>query len=116
MHEFQIQSTLVEGVWVVALRGEARVEFSDGLVREVARILSEEPADVLLNCKQLQFLDSASTGALLQVASQVRGCDRAVALYGLSNVVRRVLDVTKLSESLSIAADETEARALLTER
>lgn len=116
MQEFEIESELREGAWLIALRGEARVEFSDRLVREVVRLLDEAPRDVLLNCEQLQFLDSASTGALLKVATLVPEHDHRVAMFGLSPLVQRVLDVTRLSERFAIAPNETEARALLTER
>lgn len=116
MQDFVVESTLQNGAWLVSMRGEARVESSNRLVHEVSRILEEEPADVLLDCEQLQFLDSASTGALLRVASDVQKHDRRVALFGLSPVVQRVLDVTRLAERFAIAPSETEARALLTER
>ena len=116
MQDFAITSTLRDGVWVIDVTGEARVEFSDDLVREVARLLEQTPTDVLLNCKQLQFMDSASTGALLRVDAQTRSHDRRMALFHLSPIVQRVLDVTNLAECFAIAPDETQARALLTER
>lgn len=116
MEAFSIESVFRDGAWVITTRGEVRVEFKDRLVAEVDRCLAEHPADILLNFKHIQFLDSASTGALLQVDATAKAQGHVVVLFALSHVVARVLDVTRLNECFPIAEDEAGAREYLTER
>lgn len=105
------------GVRVMAVQGEARVEISDQLTREALEAIGPlEHPRVALDLSGLDFIDSASTGALVhlrEVIETERG--GSLVLCGLKRVVRRVLDVTGLACRFDIREDRADALAHLTD-
>jgi anti-anti-sigma factor len=98
---------------IVTLQGEARLETVQRLDEAASEVLDRGAQHVLLDMTQLAFMDSASTGALLRLRSQMGERGGSLVLFGLQRVIRRLLEHSGLQDRFTCAADETEARAKL---
>src|ERR1700733_4486818 len=86
------------GVPVVILSGELDSSNADSLEATVAPITAEPPELLIFDLSGLRFIDSAGIAVLIGVAGKVN----AVRLRRPSPIVRRVIEITGLSEVLHI--------------
>ena len=111
MTGLEVSTRWDEGTCILALVGEARLETVQRLDDATSEALDRGAQHVLLDMTHLAFMDSASTGALLRLRSQIGERDGALVLYGLQRVIQRLLEHSGLHERFTCAADEAEARA-----
>jgi len=86
------------GVPVVVLSGELDSSNADALSTELASITARRPERLIIDLSGLRFMDSAGIAVLVGVAGRVG----SVCLRNPSKVVRRVIELTGLSELLPI--------------
>jgi anti-anti-sigma factor len=95
-------ATTIDGVRAnVALRGELDVLATSELEPELAR-LAEEPglAEVALDLRTLDFLDSSGLRAVLLGARLLAENDRRLVLVRGPSPVQRVFELTRTTEQL----------------
>jgi anti-sigma B factor antagonist len=86
------------GVPVVTISGELDSSNAASLEAAIAPIAAEHPERLVFDLSGLRFMDSAGIAVLVGVASKVN----AVQLRNPSEVVRRVIELTGLSDVLCI--------------
>jgi len=97
--EVTIQTTAdPAGVPVVVLSGELDSSNVDALSARLTSITAEQPERVIFDLSGLRFMDSAGIAVLVGTARSVKN----VCLRNPSDVVRRVIEVTGLTELLPI--------------
>lgn len=92
-----------DGVEIVVLKGEHDLG-SLPLVRGALEAATGEDQALVIDLSQATFVDSSILGAVLEARRQASEAGRgfAVACDGASEPVRRVLEVTGLSEELPV--------------
>ena len=104
------------GAAVVAVAGELDMATADRLVASVAGLpRAHDP--IVLDLRQVSFLDSSGMRALLDVSDHAAGLGRAVGLLQPSTAVTRLLDLVDLRSRFTEIDDiepATVARLLLT--
>jgi anti-sigma B factor antagonist len=92
--------TLVDptGIPIVSLSGELDSSNAGSLEAAVASLTAEQPEQLIFDLSRLRFMDSAGIAVLIGAAAQVK----AVHLRDPSPIVRRVVEVTGLSDVLPI--------------
>lgn len=98
---------------ILELRGEARLETVNRLDQEAADAIEGGAQDLILDMTHLQFMDSASTGSLLRLDTEVGNGGGSLVLCGMRRVIQRLLERAGLQERFRTAADEAGARELL---
>jgi len=102
--DFDISTTWDAAVPVVALSGEADVltapQIRDALFAVVAR-----QANVVVDMSGLTFIDSSALGVLVVARKRFAGAGGGIRLHGLRPQVRRVFDITGLSDAFPILDD-----------
>jgi anti-sigma B factor antagonist len=97
----------VEGVSIVDLRG--RIDFGDGSTR-LREILSDLVTSgtkkVLLNMKNVDFVDSSGIGEMVRGHVQLAKIGGQLKLVNLSNHVNMLLHVTRLNKVFEIFDNE----------
>jgi anti-anti-sigma factor len=88
------------GVPVVILSGELDSSNVGSLEATVALVTAEPPELLIFDLSGLRFIDSAGIAVLIGVAGKVN----AVRLRHPSPIVRRVIEITGLSQVLNIEA------------
>jgi len=88
------------GAPIVILSGELDSSNAGSLEAAVAPITARLPERLIFDLSDLRFIDSAGIAVLIGVAGRVS----AVRLRDPSPIVRRVIEITGLSEVLQIEA------------
>jgi anti-sigma B factor antagonist len=83
----------------VILSGELDIAAAPEL-REALTQIAEEDRDVLVDLEDLTFLDSTGISVLVMACKRIRSQGGGFSVVGVSDVVRRVLEVTSLLEFL----------------
>jgi anti-anti-sigma factor len=98
---FSFQTT-VDGLRAnVALRGELDLLATSELEPELARLTSEPGiAEVALDLRELDFLDSSGLRAVLLAAQLLGENDRRLVLVRGPSLVQRVFELTRTTERL----------------
>jgi len=87
-----------DGTPVIRLAGELDMTSADDVRSAMESVLSRAPGRVVFETSGLQFMDSSGIALLLSVAQQVP----AVELRAPSPIVRRLIELTGLEETLRI--------------
>ena len=86
------------GVAIVTVSGDLDISNAGRLERAVASITAERAERLIFDLSALRFMDSAGIAVLLDAAGKVN----AVRLRDPSPAVRRVVELTGLTDVLSI--------------
>jgi len=88
------------GTWVLAVGGEIDVATSPELRRELHQLADRQPAHLVLDLRDVTFIDSSGLGVLVGALKRLReeGRGDVLVLEGLQEPVRKVFDITGLTE------------------
>ena len=104
-----VQSRRVGYVTVVDCRGRLVAgEDSEVLNKEVKRCIDNH-LDVVVNLKDVSFIDSSGLGMLVRLASTTRNASASLRFCGANEQMQKVLELTKLSDVLTMHASEAQA-------
>ena len=98
---------LVGGVTIVDLSG--RIVLGDGstALRDLVRnLISEGNKKILLNLRNVDYIDSSGLGELVSAFTSMRSRGGALKLLNLSKRVQSLLQITKLYTVFDITDDE----------
>ena len=98
---------LVGGVTIVDLSG--RIVLGDGstALRDLVRnLISEGNKKILLNLRNVDYIDSSGLGELVSAFTSMRSGGGELKLLNLSKRVQALLQITKLSTVFDITDDE----------
>ena len=115
---FQVGDQELDGVRVIAVSGELDLSTAPRLEEPLDAALAGGAATVVIDLSGCEFIDSTGIALIVRAwqrldgDSQSNGSSR-FALCGLSNQVRRLLEVSGLESSLPIFGSCDEARARL---
>jgi anti-sigma B factor antagonist len=85
----------------VELRGDVDMATAPELRRTLEELIDGGATEVVLDCRNLEFLDSSGIGALVAARTRV-GAEGVIALEAPRANVRKVLEVTGVDQDLSI--------------
>lgn len=109
-HSAQIRS--VGDTPVIDLQGRITLGESSARLREAAeQLFAEGKSRILLNMSGVPYIDSAGLGAIASCHVKARSAGGGVGLFEVSERVRDLLELTKLSEKVPVFADEKAALA-----
>ena len=101
------------GICLLRLMGEARVEGIPQLEKAVATSLGEGAQSLLLDLTSLAFMDSASAGTLMRVAQELKKDGGHLVMFGVPRMIARMIDAAGLAACFDLADDEAAARAVV---
>lgn len=101
---FTARQGTTAGKWTLAVSGEFDVATSPELRRELHQIADRDPTLIVLDLRGVTFIDSSGLAVLVGVLKRLREENRgdAVVLEGLQDPVRKVFDITGLTEVFSV--------------
>jgi anti-sigma B factor antagonist len=98
---------LVGGVTIVDLRGRIVLgEASTGLRDLVQYLASEGIKKILLNFRDVDYIDSSGLGELVSAFTSIRSQGGELKLLNLSKRVRSLLQITRLLTVFDVTDDE----------
>jgi anti-sigma B factor antagonist len=106
--EFSLAESSHEGVAVLAVGGEADVVTAPQ-IRDALFAISERSPVVIVDFTDLSFIDSTALGVLIVARKRFGEAGGEVRLVGLQPHIRKVFDITGLTESFPIHVSLDEA-------
>jgi anti-anti-sigma factor len=91
----------------IALVGELDISTASRLEDELGRQEAERPDLIVLDLQRLTFMDSTGLRLLISADSRAREEGRSVAILQGTEMVQRVMRLTRLDERLNIVEDPT---------
>lgn len=107
--QLRLTTRTVNGVAVVDCNG--RIVFGDeaAALRETVKSLITNHKNILLNMKEVTYIDSGGLGILVGLYTSARNNGAEVKLTNLTSRVGQLLQVTKLLTVFEVFDDETSA-------
>ena len=107
--QLRMSTRSVEGVLVVDCSGRVVFGEESATLRDtVKRLLAESPK-VVLNLREVNYVDSGGLGTLVSLYTSARNAGGAVKLANLSKRVGDLLQLTKLLTIFEVFDDEEAA-------
>lgn len=112
---FETSSEQLDGVRVIAVRGELDLGTAPDLEDPLDAALADGGAPILIDLSQCEFIDSTGLALIVRTWQQLGGKDGGgrLAVCSHNDQVRRVLDVSGLDQSIPVHATREEALATL---
>jgi anti-anti-sigma factor len=88
----------------VLMSGELDISTATRLEDDLHRVEAEQPRLIVLDLAQLSFMDSTGLRLLITADARAREQGRRLAIVQGSEMVQRVLRLTRLDERLDIVA------------
>jgi anti-sigma B factor antagonist len=96
---------------VVTVRGELEVTSALALATRFGEVVEERSGPVIVDLCDLSFMDSTGLNVLLTAFRRLRKRGRAMAIVCPPGPVRRVFELTRMLETLSVCDDRERAMA-----
>jgi anti-sigma B factor antagonist len=110
MMECQAATREAGQVAIIDLKGGLTVASGIGLLRQqVKSLVAAGHKNVLVNLKELIYLDSAGMGELVSACTTLRNLGGDLRLVSPQERVRNLLQMTKLASIFSVFGDEQAA-------
>ncbi|MCC8015463.1 MAG: STAS domain-containing protein [Eubacterium sp.] len=94
--------------WEVSLEGEIDIFNSDDVKSGLLALLAEKEQNVIIDCKNLSYIDSTGLSALVAMLKKVKAYSGDVTLKNLLPNVYKVIKITNLDKLFIIEGDGNE--------
>ncbi len=94
---------------VIDLHGDIDGFAEEALNRAYAEAIQSQPAEVLLNFKDVEYINSTGIALIVGVLAQARKTGRRLLTCGLSPHYAEIFQITRLSDFMTIYPDEASA-------
>ena len=94
---------------VVYATGDIDLERSPQFQQALLKLLDERPAHIVVNLKEVPYMDSSGVASLVKLLSRIRKSGSSLRLVELNERVRSLFEITRLDSVFDIRASEEEA-------
>lgn len=94
--------------WEVSLEGEIDIFNSEEVKSALLAIIEEKAQNVIIDCKDLSYIDSTGLSALVAMLKSVKEYSGEVTLKNLLPNVYKVIKITNLDKLFIIEGDGNE--------
>lgn len=96
-------------VRICYVNGEIDINTSPQIKKIFDKIISEKKEKILINLKDVTYVDSSGLATLVEMLKNVRSYGGKLKLSNLSSKIRSLFEITKLEKLFEIIGDEEEA-------
>lgn len=107
-YDMNIRS-LNDNVRVIVLAGEIDLYSAPKLKQEMAMLLESGIRQVIIDLSSVEYLDSTGLGVIIGGLRRIKEKNGSLSLVGLSPLIRRVIEITRLNDVFDIYNTESEA-------
>jgi anti-sigma B factor antagonist len=107
--QLRMSTRSVEGVLVVDCSGRILFGEESARLRETVKDLLAQSPKIVMNLREVNFIDSGGLGTLVSLFTSARNAGGAVKLASLSQRVGDLLQITKLFTVFEVFDDEETA-------
>lgn len=108
----KIEKRTIKNVVILDLKGKILIgDGIDELRAEINQLLQNKETNILLNFKEVPYLDSTGLGEVVRSYTSVKNAGGTIKIVYLTNKVRDLLSVTKLITVFDTFEEEEKAVA-----
>jgi anti-anti-sigma factor len=108
----EITQREMNGIYVLALKGRLVLgEESSGLLTMIDNLLASGATRIVINLEQVNYVDSAGIGALIEMHRKTKAKGGGLKLCHLRPNLRQALEMARLLPVFETSPSETEAIA-----
>lgn len=96
--DLEIEKNFDGKCWHISLFGEIDIYNSAELKTELAKLMEEHAADVHVDCKELEYIDSTGLGSLVGVLKNVKSHDKEMYLTNVKANILKLFRITNLDK------------------
>ncbi len=105
--KFEAQVRNRAGLATIDLVGDINAFAEESLNQAFSQAESANPTTILLNFKQVQYINSTGIALIVGLLSRARKAHRKLAVTGLSEHYIEIFTITRLADFMDIYPDET---------
>lgn len=94
--------------WNIDIKGEIDIYNSTQLKEKLNSLIQDKPANLYINCINLDYIDSTGLGALVAVLKKAKQFNFNVTLSNLKPNVSKLFKITNLNKVFIIEGDTNE--------
>lgn len=87
-----------KNIWIAVPDGEIDIYTSPKLKEKLSEALEEKKADILLDCQNLDYVDSTGLGALISILKKVRDNNDKIYMENVKPNIRKLFNITELDK------------------
>jgi len=111
MELLELTTETAGGTVRIALTGELDIAGATLVEQELERIERDAPATIVLDLRQLAFMDSTGLRVIVAADGRAREQGRRLVVVRGSDTVQRIIEMTRLDGRLEIVNDPTAVEA-----
>jgi len=101
----ELETEEIDGRTRVALRGELDISSAPGLEEALGRVEESAPPVLMIDLRQLEFMDSTGLRTVVSADQRARDAGRRLVIVRGPEPVDRIFSVTRLDERLELVDD-----------
>jgi len=105
----QEKRKVVGDVTVCSLSGEININTSPELRKVFDELTAKKIAKVVLDLGSIEYIDSSGLATLIEMLRRMKRYNGKLRLYGLSEKIRSLFEITKLTKLFEMFDDEESA-------
>lgn len=110
----EISKTVGDTVTTVHLNGRLDASTSSKVETFIGEIFEGGAQALIIDFTKLDYISSAGLRVMLSVAKRAKTAQAKLALFGLTDEVKQIFDISGFTNILPVLQDETAARAAVT--
>ena len=91
--------------WFVKISGEVDLFNSSEMKNKLFALLDSKPADLIISCENLEYIDSTALGALVSVLKHTKQFECDVILKNVKPNIEKLFKITNLDKVFRIEGD-----------
>jgi len=94
--------------WVAAVSGEVDIYDAPEMKERLHKCIDQTPADLVLDCASLTYIDSTGMGVLISVLKHLKDVGKEMKIVHLSPYIYKIFTITGLQNifTVEVAGDE----------
>jgi anti-sigma B factor antagonist len=109
MKSFYIRSKVVEGAAVIYPKGHLDAHNVERFEKEMLKLLENNQFNVIVNCKELNYISSAGMGIIMGYLDEIREKGGDIKLCSVNERVYEIFDLVGFTEIYEFLDDENAA-------
>lgn len=92
--------------WVVTLSGDIEIYNVQELKKELLELIASKKANLVLDAKNLNYIDSTGLGVLVSILKEVKSYGGNIAIKHLKPYIAKIFGITGLDNVFSIEVEQ----------
>ena len=94
--------------WYVKINGEVDLFNSGEMKQKLLSLIEQKPANFVIDCSNLDYIDSTALGALVAVLKNTKGYGCDISLKNVKPNIEKLFKITNLDKVFKIEGDKNE--------